>query len=160
MSLARKILYNKTIDSYLKDLRLISGNIVRRGDLLDLDRTQKMREKSRDFSNRETYEFEIDFDKKASTGFRSYIEKLHKVNPGRIFVWLPETFDCGAYSINSLLDLNWEFRNHEMKSDIIVLVNENFQEKILLDIFDNDVGEKRIKLEICGEKWPSVIYQK
>jgi hypothetical protein len=155
ISTVRRLAYHRDIQTYLTELRILTGREIEARDLSSLDEVEAMREKSRVLSLAPRVSFEMPFTEKDRPPFLDFVKTLHRLNPDPVYVWTPRTAACGLYKVSSILGINLGFPfdlNHE---GIFNLMTESLSDEIVFDFSDYD-GERELMVELRGKAWAKV----
>ncbi len=151
--LSQKLLYNQYIKPHFIALNSIVSHKIDIADLINISDTINLREKAQELQHKPLYEFEIPFTEKKTIKFDNFLQALHEQNDQPVLVWIKHTIDCGAYKMNSILDLNTQFSFTDPPGDIVVFVTNDNKDKLLLDCYVNQDGEEMLLIEIQGDNW-------
>src|SRR5688500_5918049 len=156
-SLEAKLRYNRSIKSYLAELRLLNNKDVSKEDLSSIVELEEIRRKSSLLKSLPISKFTIDFDERKSVRFNQYIQNLNKVNDSHIYIWTAKTNDCGLYKNGSIVDIDFSFP-FEINEGVLVFLSIDLKDNLLLDFSNGTEGKRVLEVEAQGLNWPKISY--
>jgi len=157
--LVERLTYRHNIASHLSQLSHLVNREVKAEDLLPLDATRAIMEQIKlTLKNKPSKKFQIRFSEKTAPQFTTFVECLHALNSGPIYIWLNHTNDCGLFEVRSIREIDFKFEFSKIPGEIISLITKDFSDEMLLDFFEESTGEKYIEIELTGDRWSSCTY--
>lgn len=158
-NVTRRLAYKRDLKPYLDQLNALVNCKVVESDLLSLEETDSIREKSKlmlDVSK--VRKFRIDFSEKSGKRFKDFIQCLSEGNSRPLYIWLNYSNSCGLYQLDSIFKFNFDFDYLTVHQGIISLLTNDMSENMILDFFEDSSGEQVVEIELTGKNWPSCIY--
>lgn len=153
--LRRKKLYMR---KYLIQLSVLSNRAITENDLSSVAQAEDMRSSFSKFGFQPVTEFDIDFQSKSTERFRKYIDNLLNSNPSMVSIWTHYTIHCGLIFLPDISCVNFLFEFDIDENGVLIFPTIEFEDRILLDLYTANSGEKRLKVETHGNRWSNVIY--
>jgi hypothetical protein len=157
----RKMLFQKAkgkslISIYLKELNLLTRQMVEAKDLITIEDTVRIIHKRKEISNTIPFE-KLTLSFEAKDRLSSYLAKMAEIKKGKVYLFTEYSKNCGALLLNSLNDFNHKFSFNDEHSGIISFLSEDLKDKLVLDFYvEND--KYILELETQGFVWNSVLY--
>jgi hypothetical protein len=153
----KKIGYKINLKSHLQELNCFTVRTMSESDLVPLDQTKEILDRSKQLREAVPNKFTIPFEEKKSFRFKNYIKLLQDANSSGVYVWINRTNDCGSSIIKSLFDLKWNFDFECSRHGMLILVTTDLQDRILFDFYEED-DERLLDIEVSGANWPKITW--
>ncbi len=157
-SVSHQIRRSQSLERYLNELSQLTGRNVICTELGTVNDALEIQKASQKFITQKVSTYEIPFSQRNSTKFLKIIEELYNKNPLPIYIWTPRTIDCGTFLVFSLRDIHFNFEFNINTEGIIVLLSHDLVDRVLLDFFELNTGERRMKIAIQGDNWESIHF--
>jgi len=148
----------QTLSRYLKKLKCLTGRDLTPASLLSVEETESIHEQLSDLANSHASKFTIAFEDKLSERFRNYVENLYKANPVPVYLWIEESSMCGLIRLKSIKSVNFTFPFDVCPNGVITFSTADFRDRLLLDFFEDGVGQRMLEVESQGKHWLNVTY--
>lgn len=156
-SLFQKAKGKGLINTYLKELNLLSIRKIEVNDLITLEETKMIIHKRQEIGKSIPSEkLVLKFEDKDR--LLSYLSKMAELKKGKIYLFIEYTKNCGALLLNSLKDFNYNFSFSDEHSGIISFLSEDLKDKLVLDFYE-DTGQHILEIETQGYVWNSVLWE-
>lgn len=159
INLEQRLSYNYNIKAHLEQLSHLTNRAVTKHDLLSLELTDSIREQSLKLLNESrSIKFEIYFLEKTEARFQAFVKNLVVLNPSPVYVWIEHTITCGLLEIALITEFNFKFEYSVCANGIISLLTKDMMDNLVLDFYEDSLGERVIDIELIGNNWPSCSY--
>lgn len=157
-SLSTRLRRNLHLKRYLKELSALMERSVQAEELGSLEQAAAMRTAAQGFLEKSTTQYEISFSDRSSERFKRFLQSLTDANPSSVYVWTPDTIDCGALLVPSLDAIRFDFDFDINDDGILAFLTSDLGDRLLLDFSRTPTGEQVMKIETQGANWGGVIY--
>lgn len=156
--LSVRLRQNLHMKKYLDELSTLTGHQVQVDELESLERTKKLQECSKKFLTNIPKIYEILFSEMYEDRFKAFIDRLNVANPSSVYVWTPNTIDCGVLLVKSISAIKFDFDFSINEDGILAFSTSDLEDRLLLDFSISKKHGKIIKIETQGSNWERVIY--
>jgi hypothetical protein len=152
-----RLAYKRELPRHLTVLGKLLNRQVNAQNLLSLDETDAIRERSKSVVRRPSSRFTIRFSDKTGPRFQALIRTLQDRNPSPVLVWTLSADVCGFPRPVQLSEIDFGFEFDLEPNGVLVFITEDLCDKLLLDYFEED-GERLLEVELSGAHWGDVHY--
>ena len=157
--LRAKLEYLNDIEPYLLELGTLTNKTVNRCDLSSIEEVEEVRARLiSGLKNSPTKSFEINFSEKEGVRFDAYVQSLYNSNREAVYIWTKGTNSCGLYKVDSMKSVNFSFPFEINNDEMLVFLSVDVKDRLLLDYFIDDAGDKIIEVRVRGLNWINVEY--
>src|SRR5256885_2239407 len=107
--LPTRFAFRKHLGRHLSQLSQLVGREVRSEDLLSLEETEAIREKSKTIHRAPAWRCNLEFSETAGDRFRKLVDALEQLNPTPVFIWTHLSNICGLLRPVPLTSVNFGF---------------------------------------------------
>lgn len=157
-SLSARLRKNLHLKRYLEELRALTGRSVQADELGSLEQVATIRMAAQQLNSQPSVSCEVRFSDRSSERFKSFLQRLMDANPSSVYVWTPDTIDCGALMAPSLDAIRFDFDFTINDDGILSFTTSDLGDRLLLDFSIISTGEQVMKIETQGPNWARVIY--
>jgi hypothetical protein len=157
-TLAQRLEAIHAIKNYLQVLSILTKRPVKKEDLISLEKTLEIIDKSKLIRALASKNFEIDFEDRTSDQFKNFIENLDENKRSPIFIWSKGANSCGLFQVSSLLEINFDFEYEIDGNGVFIFTSADLQDQLLVDFYENNEGQRKMKIEIYGNLWSKTNY--
>lgn len=144
---------------HLDELQALVGRPVRAEELESLERTKVLGEVARkQFSPLEKLTVEIPFSDRLSERFRDFVHRLRASNPSPVYVWIERANECGALLLPTITSVRFDFDFSIESNGIISISTHDQSDRLVLDFYVSDDGDKRMTVSTQGNAWGKIKY--
>lgn len=142
----------------LAEFEVLSGRTIREDELLPLDLTPSIRERSKAvLKGKPVKKWNVAFRERCSEQFDRFVDSLFALNPSTVYVWTNRANTCGLLQLGSIRHVNFCFDFSALSDGIVVFLTSDLRDNMLLDWEEAD-GDQRLTVELTGENWPSAKF--
>ena len=161
LKLKRDLLFRKNtgrniLKEYLLELNKLSLKEVSAENLLSVEETDMLKEKSRLKNHQRDYPLiKKTFLFNEKDKLKEYVDKLYKLYPHEIYLLTGYSEYCGCLKMESLMDFNIYFNFNDERDGIMSILSADLNNSLLLDYYE-EYNEYYIELEFRGEEWSKI----
>lgn len=145
--------FKKSLAIYLAELKEITAQDIDSKCLTSPEKAKGLAIEASSIEDKDISKLVFDFDKKDSKEFKELVLSLKKCNERPMYIWTPRTKICGLYKPVAIDSINFSFEFDINVEGIMVLITEDFSDKILLDFYRDESNNKILELEVQGINW-------
>lgn len=142
----------KHLPAYLSELGQLLGRAVSQDELLSLQETESVRERSKHVSRSPKWSAEIAFTQKVSY-LRSLAQTLERRHSTPVHIWTRLSNICGLMRPVSFLEIDFGFSFDINDDGMISILGVDLKNELILDFSKNDRDEERLEVELSGGDW-------
>lgn len=158
-SLSSRLRKNLHLKRYLEELGSLTGRLVRADELGSLEQATEMRRTALlQINSLPSVSFDVRFSDRSTERFKCFLKNLMDANPSPVYVWTPDTIDCGTLLVPSLGAIKFDFDFSINDDGILSFLASDLKDRLLLDFSVTSTGEQVMKIETQGPDWAKVIY--
>lgn len=157
-SLSTRLRQNLHLKRYLDELSALTGRFVQADELGDLEQVAALRMAAQRFLEDAPAQFEIRFSDRTSERFKKFLQSLTDANPASVYLWTPDTIDCGVLLVPSLGAIKFDFDFTINDDGILSFTTSDLSDRLLLDFSSTPAGEQVMTVETQGPNWGSAVY--
>src|SRR5262249_51866808 len=146
----RRLEYRRDRPRHLAELGILLGREVFTSDLISVEETEAIRQRSIKVVREPGAKWEIPFREKSEPRFARFIAGLAAANGAGVYVWTPTSRTCGLIRPMPLSVVGFGFPFSMSPDGILSIVTEDLADKLLLDYFRDDQDEERLEIEVKG----------
>lgn len=146
------------LPTYLRELSMLFGRPVVEDDLLSLDETRALQERSRQQKREPVWRVEVPFTERRSKRFNALVSSLRDLNPSPVHVWIDRVDVCGVPRAVRLKDLRFDFEFSALSSGIVTVSTADLADDMVLDFSRDEQGSEVLQIEVSGPRWTSASY--
>jgi hypothetical protein len=143
---------------YLGELSALTGRSVKADELGDLEQVVALRAAAQKLLEDAPAQFEISFSDRTSERFKRFLKSLAAANPSSVYLWTPDSIDCGVLLVPSLDAINFAFDFNINDDGILSFTTSDLNDRLLLDFSSTPAGEQVMTVETQGPHWARAIY--
>jgi len=152
-----RISYKVNLKPYLQELNCFTLKPKSETDLISLDETKKIIERSKSIRKTERNKITIPFKEKQSEHFNNYIQRLQDANSSGIYLWIERANNCGTTLLGSLSEVNWNFEFLCNNNAILILITSDCRDEVLFDFYKED-DKELLDIETWGVNWSKISW--
>jgi len=153
-----KLAAHRCLPTHLAQLAELLGRTVVASELMTLELTEEVRAQSKLVAPQPTWQQEIAFADRVGARFINLIKRLGEAHSVQVLIWTPLSNKCGLLHAVDLEAIKFGFQFDTIAEGIIVILTVDFMNKMVLDYSDDDLGNQRICVEVCGASWGRIAY--
>lgn len=153
-----KLQFRRELPRHLHELALLVGRPVDETELLSLDETNLLRDRSNNIARATGAKFTIPFEEKQDPRFRRFLAQLSEANPSDVYFWTPASNRCGLLRPHSLKELRPDFPFDLNPDGIFVVITSDLADELVLDYSLGDNDEQLLEVETSGAHWGRVQF--